>query len=177
MSKHQARNDEKARAAAPPDPDYAGALASARPKVKELLEEYRDNPTGEAGTIVETVMINQIAGEQAREAEMLFLHQERNLSQTLKDDSGRAANRLARQNRRLKSELAKRIDAENHVRQYLEAVVAGAKGRMPSRDEIIEKVSEAIGLTGPLIPRVETGAYADAWNSRVGALGSTEKKN
>jgi len=172
MSKqpNEARHGAKARAAVPPDPDYAGALAAARPKVKELLAEYRDDPTGDAGAIVETLMLNQVAGEPAREAEMVSLHQERDLSHTLRHDSGRAATRLARQNRRLKSELAKRIDSQTHVRQYLEAVVAGvAKGKEPSRDEIIEKISEAIGLRGPCIPRVETGAYADAWNSRVGS--------
>jgi len=113
-------------------------------------------------------MLNQVAGEPAREAEILVLHHERDLYHTLKHDSGRSATRLARQNRRLKSELAKRIDAQTDVRQYLEAVLAGAKGKKePSREEIIEKISAAIGLTGPCIPRVETGAYADAWNSQV----------
>jgi len=177
MSKqpNEARHRGKARAAAPTDPDHGAALAAARPKVKELLQEYRDDPTGDAGAIVETLLLNQVAGEPAREAEMLSWHQEQNLSHTLKHDSGRAATRLARQNRRLKGELAKRIDAQTHVRQYLEAVVAGvAKGKEPSPNEIIEKVSAAIGLRGPLIPRVETGAYADAWNSRVGGFGNTE---
>ncbi len=171
MSKqaNQARHDNKAPAAAPPDPDYAAAVAAARPKVKELLAEYRDDPSGDAGAIVEALVLNQVAGEPAREAEMLHFQQERGLSHTLKHDSGRVANRLARQNRRLKSDLAKSIDAQSHVRQYLEAVAAGGKGKMPSTEEIIEKISEAIGIRGPLIPRVETGAYADAWNSQVGS--------
>src|SRR5271157_2280616 len=161
MSKqaNQARHDNKAPTAAPPDPDYAAAVAAARPKVKELLAEYRDDPKSDAGAIVEALVLNQLAGEPAREAEVLVLHHEH--------DSGRSATRLARQNRRLKSQLAKSNDAQSHVRQYLEAVAAGGKSRMPSREEIIEKISEAMGISGPLIPRVETGAYADAWNSRV----------
>src|SRR5271165_5882084 len=154
------RHDAQTPPAAAPDPDYAAALAAARPKVKELLAEYRDDPNGDAGAIVETLMLNQVAGEPAREAEVLVLHHERDLYDTLKHDSGRSATRLARQNRRLKSQLAKSNDAQSHVRQYLEAVAAGGKSRMPSREEIIEKISEAMGISGPLIPRVETGAYA-----------------
>ncbi len=140
------RHDAQTPPAAAPDPDYAAALAAARPKVKELLAEYRDDPNGDAGAIVETLMLNQVAGEPAREADMLVLHHERDLYHTLKHDSGRSATRLARQNRRLKGELAKRIDAQDHVRQYLEAVVTGAAaGKGPSPEEMIEKISTAMG--------------------------------
>jgi len=178
MSKHQTRHNAKTPAAAPPDPDYGAALAAARPKVKELLAEYRADPTGDAGAIVETLMLNQVAGEPAREAEIQHLQQERDRHHALENHSRRAVT-LARQNRQLKSQLVKQHIAQAYVRQYLEEVKAAARsGKEPSQTEIIEKISTAIGLRGPLIPRVETGAYADAWNSRVGpgkGIGNKER--
>jgi hypothetical protein len=169
MSKHEARHDAKAAAAAaPPDPDYAPAVAAARPKVRELLAEYRDDPTGDAGAIVEALMLNQVAGEPAREAEVLHFHQERDRHRALENNSGRTATRLARRNRQLQRQLVKQDVAQAYVRQYLEEVRAGVvKGKDPSSEEIIKKISTAMGISGPLIPRVETGACADAWNSRV----------
>jgi C4-dicarboxylate-specific signal transduction histidine kinase len=160
--------DAKAPVAAAPTPDYGAAIVAARPKVKELLAEYRADPTGDAGTIVEALLLSQVAGAPARENEILAFQQERNLYRTLEHDSGRSATRLARQNRRLKSELAKRDDAQTHVREYLQAVARAGKGREPTPEEIIEKVSAAIGIRGPVIPRVETGEYAEAWNRAVG---------
>ncbi|HMD96722.1 MAG TPA: hypothetical protein VKM93_05235 [Terriglobia bacterium] len=161
------RHDAQTPPAAAPDPDYAAALAAARPKVKELLAEYRDDPNGDAGAIVETLMLNQVAGEPAREADMLVLHHERDLYQTLKHDSGRSATRLARQNRRLKGEFAKRIDAQDQVRQYLEEVGTAARsGKKLSAQEVYDKISAVIGIGDVVIPRVETGPVADAWNSR-----------
>jgi len=50
---HDAKAQAAGLAAGPPDPDYAAAVAAARPKVKELLAEYRDDPSGDAGAIVE----------------------------------------------------------------------------------------------------------------------------
>jgi hypothetical protein len=153
--------------AAPPEPDYAAALAAARPKVKELLAEYRADPTGDAGAIVETLMLHQVAGEPGREAELQDLQPERERHHALKNDSGRSAT-LARQNRQLRSQLVKQNNAQSYVRQYLEEVKTAARsGREPTQAEIIEKISAAIGLRGPLIPRVETKPFADAWNSRV----------
>jgi hypothetical protein len=65
---------------------------------------------------------------------------------------------------------AKELLAESRDDRNGDAVAAAvAKGKEPSPEEIIEKISAAIGLTGPLIPRVKTGAHADAWNSRVGS--------
>ena len=60
----------------PAAPDYGAAVAAVRPKVKELLAEYQSDPTGDAGSIVEILVLNQLAGEPGREAEVL-LHQER----------------------------------------------------------------------------------------------------
>jgi hypothetical protein len=176
MSKqaNQARHDAEALAAAPPDPDYGAVLATARPKVKELLEEYRADPTGDAGAILESLVLSQVAGESAREAEVVGFQQVRDLYHTLENDSGRSATRLARQNRRLKMELAKGKTAHTNVRQYLEAVKADVrKGKEPNLEEIIEKISTAIGLRGPLIPRVEMDARADAGSSQS-AIGSRQ---
>jgi len=170
MSKqpNNARTDPGTLVTAPPAPDYAAAVAAARPKVKELLAEYLADPTSDAGEIVENLAVAQMAGEPAREAEVLVLYQQRDRHHTLERDLGSTAARVARQNRRLKRELAKRDAAQGHVRQYLEKVGAGRlAGKEPTPEEIIEKVSTAIGLRGPLIPRVETGPYADAWNAQV----------
>jgi len=42
------------------------------------------------------------------------------------------------------------------VCKYLEQVGAAAlKGKEPTPEEIIKKISAAIGVSGPLIPRVE----------------------
>ena len=162
MSKqtNEARNDVNTPATAPPAPDAAAAVAAARPKVKELLAEYLADPTGDAGTIVETLVLAQVAGEPAREDDVLLLHQARDRHHTLVRGAGRTATRLGRQNRRLKCALAKKTAAQDHVREYLEeAGAARAAGKEPSRNEIIEKISAAIGLRRPLIPRVETEPF------------------
>jgi len=159
MSKqpNEARHGAKAPAAARPVPDYGAAVAAARPKVKELLAEYQADPTGDAAAIVETLVLSQVAGESAREAEVLHSHQERDLHHTLVNGAGRNATRLSRQNGRLKRDLARKNIAQAFVRKYLEQVgTAALQGREPTTQEIIEKISTAIGLRGPLIPRVET---------------------
>ena len=149
-------------AAAPPDPDYGAAVAAARPKVKELLAEYRADPTGDAGAIVETLVLSQVASAPAREAEVLPSPQEQDLHHTLVNRAGRIATRLTRQNSRLKKDLATKNLAHSYVRQYLEEVSAAAlKGKEPSMQEMIEKISTAIGIRGPLIPRIETGPPPD----------------
>ena len=169
MSKrpNESSRDAKARATAPPDPDYAAAVAAARPKVKELLAEYQSNPTGDAAGIVEALVLSQMAGQPAREAEVVHSQQERDLCHNLVDNAGRNANRLVRQNHRLKRDLAQKNVVHAYVREYLKEVGAAIlKGHEPTPQEMIEKVSAAIGLRGPLIPRVEKGAPPDFF--RVG---------
>jgi len=157
MSKQPNEAHHEARAATPPDPDYGAAVAAARPKVKELLEEYRADPTGDAAAIVETLVLNQVAGESAREAEVLHSQPDRDLSHTLVGDAGRSGIRLTRQNGRLKRDLARKNMAQAYVRMYLEDLGAAMRsGKEPTTQEIIEKISTAIGLRGPLIERVET---------------------
>jgi len=142
-------------------PDCGAAVAAARPKVKELLAEYQADPTGDAAAIVEILMLNQLAGEPGREAEAI--QQERGRRGTLEGDSGQSSTQLARQNRRLKRDLAKSQAVEATIRQYLEDARAAAPARKePSQAEIIEKISAAIGLRGPLIERVETGPVPHA---------------
>ncbi|MGO9270238.1 MAG: hypothetical protein ACLQOO_08300 [Terriglobia bacterium] len=159
MSNKPSRNRKTPVAAAP---DYGAAVAAARPKVRELLAEYQADPTGDAGSIVEILVLNQLAGEPGREAEVL-LHQERGRRGTLGSDTGQTSTQLARQNRRLKRDLAKSQAVEANVRQYLEKLAAaGPAGREPTQAEIIEKISAAIGLRGPLIERVETGPVPHA---------------
>ena len=158
MSKHpnEARHGAKAPVAAPPDPDYGAAVAAARPKVKELLAEYRADPTGDAATIVEALVLNQVAGAPAREAEVLHSQHDRDLHYDLVSHAGRSATRLTRQNVRLKRDLARKNIAHSYVHKYLEEVGAAVlQGKEPTTQEIIEKISTAIGLRGPLIPRVE----------------------
>jgi len=155
MTEHEVRTNVNPPATAPA-PDYAAAVAAARPKVKELLAEYQANPTGAAGTIVETLVLAHLAGEPAREGDVLLLHQARDRHHTLANDAGRTANRLARQNRRLKKALAKRASAQDQVCQYLEEVrAAKPAGKEPTQAEIIEKISAAIGMGDHVIPRVE----------------------
>jgi hypothetical protein len=153
-SQHEAPHET-----ARPTDDYVAAVVAVRPKVKELLEEYRADPTGDAGAILETLVVNQMAGAKAREAEVLLLHQERGRHHALASDLGRAAKRLERRNRQLQRELAKREAAQNHVREYLEemgaAIASKDKEKELTYERIIEKVSAAIGIGGPLIPRVE----------------------
>src|SRR5208282_4447654 len=98
MSNKSGRDRKTPAAAAP---DYGATMAAVRPKVKELLAEYQSDPTGDAGSIVEILVLNQLAGQPVREAEVLF-HQERGRRGTLGHDSGQSSTRLARQNRRLK---------------------------------------------------------------------------
>jgi hypothetical protein len=165
MSKqpNKARADAKTPVPAPPAPDYAGAVAAARPKVKELLAEYLADPTGDAGTIVESLVLAQMAGEAAREAEVLVLHQQRDRHHALESDLTRAVTRLDRQNRRLKQDLARRNAAQGHVRQYLEEV--GARklaSKEISAEEIYEKISAVIGIGDTVIPRVEKGPVPHA---------------
>jgi hypothetical protein len=161
MSKQEARPHAKALVTEAPDPDIpdvGAAVAAARPKVKQLLAEYQDDPDGDAGAIVEALMLNQLSGEPARAAEALRFHQVQDLYHALEVDSGRSATRLKRRNRHLKGELDKKDLAHAYVRHYLEQVKTAARsGREPTQAEIIEKISTAIGLRGPLVPRVETG--------------------
>jgi len=160
MTKQKARRDRKAPTTALPD--YGAEVAAARPKVQELLAEYRADPSSNAGTILETLVLNQLAGELGREAEAL-VQQERGRRQNLKDDSGRGFAALARQNRRLKRDLARKDGVQATVIQYLEQVGAAARiGREPSREQIIQTISEAIGVRGPLIERVEKGPVPHA---------------
>jgi len=151
--------DAEAPVAVPGDTDAgAAAVDVARPKVKELLAEYQADPTGEAGVIVEALVLAQMAGEPAREADVLLLHQGRDRYRILVRDAGRTATRIDRRNRRLKKALAKRTAGQTQVRQYLEEVPAAVPASQePSTHQIIEKISVAIGLRGPLIPRVEKG--------------------
>ncbi|HMD97430.1 MAG TPA: hypothetical protein VKM93_08915 [Terriglobia bacterium] len=158
MLNHEAHQNEKGPMTPRPAPDYAAAVAAARPKVKELLTEYLANPTGDAGAIVESLVLAHVAGEPAREADVLSLHIERGRYHTLSRDAGRTATRITRQNRRLKRALAKKTAGQENVRHYLEKVVAGKlAGKEPTPEEIIKKISTAMGISGPLIPRVEKG--------------------
>jgi len=162
MSKHEAQQGAKAPAIAPPAPDQGAAVAAARPKVKKLLAEYQANPTGDAATIVEALVLSQMAGESEREAEVLHSQRDRDLSQALQSHAGRTATRLTRQNGRLKRDLAKRKNAEAGVRKYLEEVGAAVvQGKEPTAQEIIEKISAAIGMGDVVIPRVEKKAPPD----------------
>jgi hypothetical protein len=141
-------------------PDYAAAVEAALPKVKELLVQFRLDPTGDAALILETLVLTQMAnaGAQAQEADLLLLQQERGRHTGLKQDAECTATSLTRQNRKLKAELAKKTRTETQVREYLAAAAAAARlGKQLDTNMIIKKISEAIGLGGPLIPRVEKG--------------------
>jgi len=157
------RETERA-SVAMPGADRAAALAAARPKVRELLVEFLANPAGDAGAIVETLLLDQVAGAPAREAEVLEFHQERKDNQALEDATRRTAKRLEGQNRKLKRQLAKKDAIQNQVREYIaQAAKEGRAGReelTPQR--IYDQISAVIGMGESVIPRVEKGPVPHA---------------
>ena len=135
----------------------AAAVAAARPKVKELLQAYRSNPSGGAAEILESLLVSQMAGAAERETQVLLLLEERGIRHGLEDDFGRHAKRLERQNRQLKRDLHERVVTESRVREYLEQAAHARTSQEITHQEIFEKISAVIGVGGPLIPRVEKG--------------------
>ena len=140
-----------------PAGDRAAALAAARPKVRELLAEYLAEPAGDARAILETLLLDQMAGAPAREEEVLEFHSQRDHFETVASSAERRAQRIERRNRRLKRQLDEKEAVEGQVREYLDQARAEGKAGAPelTREHIIRKISEAIGIGGPLIPRVE----------------------
>jgi hypothetical protein len=144
--------------------DYAAALEAARPKAELLLEQYREDPTGPAAELVSLVIVNHLAQEDLRpeEGEIRVLQEERQRRQTAEQQAETLAaerRRLRRQNRKLAAaRVEESLRLQSAGQQLEEARKAAAAGKMPDTMEIIERISAAIGIRGPLIPRVEKTA-------------------
>ncbi len=128
--------------------------------MKELLEQMQSDP--EARALVETFLLSQMVQEdsQQEEAELAALQREKQKREALEEGLEQmvvAQQELESQNRRLRARGAESEIVHQQVREQIkpaEAVVA--ERREPTREEIVRKISEAIGLRGPEKYRVES---------------------
>jgi hypothetical protein len=134
-------------------PNSAPLVEAARPKVKELLEQMQSDP--EARALVETFLLNQMVQEESKqeEVEVTALQRERQKRETLEEGLEQmvaAQQELESNNRRLRACVPDSQLTHQQVQEQTksaEAVVA--ERREPTREEIIEKIADAVGLRGP----------------------------
>jgi len=132
-------------------PDPAPLVQAARPKVQELLEQMQSDP--EARALVESFLLSQMVQEESQqeEGELAALQRERQKREALEEGLEQmvaAQQQLESQHRRLR--VRESEVAHQQVREQTKpAGAVMAQRREPTQQEIVEKISTAIGLRGP----------------------------
>jgi hypothetical protein len=135
-----------------------GSVGAARPKVQELLEQMQSDP--EARALVETFLLSQMVqeGSEQEEGELVALQRERQKREALEEGLEQmvgAQQQLESEHRRLR--VRESEVAHQQVREQIKpAGAVVAQRREPTQQEIVEKISRAIGLGGPEHFRVES---------------------
>jgi hypothetical protein len=134
---------------------------AARPQLHRLLEDYRENPDGDAGQIVNIMLLNQLVSTYSSvpEVDMLKLYEEerkrKELEQRLKKfevDKFKAETHR----RRVDAEVVVMQSKVEKVRKELEQTrKAIQQGQRVDPMDMVRHISSAIGVGGPLEPRVE----------------------
>jgi hypothetical protein len=139
-----------------------GSIESARPKVKELLEQMQSD--AEARALVETYLLSQMVEEESQreEEELAALQKERRKREALEqglEQMVAAQQELERRNRRLRAQVGASELMHQQVQEQVkpaEAAVAWRR-REPTHQEIYQKIRDVMGLAGPMEYRVESG--------------------
>ncbi len=131
-------------------------VAAVRPKVKKLLEQFRAEPSGDAGALLEALLLKGLVEESAEREDLLRLQAERERRVQLEAALQKMMDR-AHQLGRVTERLARRRAAEqNRIKTILTVVEkAAAQGRPFDQAEVVRRISAVIGLEGPLERRVE----------------------
>jgi hypothetical protein len=138
-----------------------GSIESARPKVKELLEQMQSD--AEARALVETYLLSRMVEEESQreEEELAALQKERRKREALEqglEQMVAAQQELERRNRRLRAQMGASELMHQQVREQVKpAEAAVAWRREPTHQEIYQKIREVMGLAGPMEYRVESG--------------------
>ena len=131
-----------------------------RESVSGLLDEFLASPHGSARPILEAWLVAYLASvETRREEEALGVASEsRRHAAAMRQENERLRRqglRVAEDNHRLAAEATRAEMARRALLREFRMIEAGAAAHEITQEEIVRRITAAIGLSGPLVERVE----------------------
>ncbi|HWU40686.1 MAG TPA: hypothetical protein VN203_23815, partial [Candidatus Acidoferrum sp.] len=136
------------------DADPGRLVETARPRVKELLEQMQSDP--EARALVETFLLSQMVQEESQqeEQELAALQRERQKREALEEGLEQmvvAQQELESKNRRLRARVGESEVVHQQVQQQIKPAGAVVAERQELTDqEIFKRISAVIGVGQPM---------------------------
>ncbi len=137
------------------DPIRADIISGIRNKITKLVNAARRDPSSDASQLVEALLLHQMTTMEFREAEVRQVLEEQRKRRELEKKYQSEHRKVLVKEKEL---LLKREQLNAARKAVKEAQTAEKQGRPFDTREVVERISAAIGLTGPPERRVEPRA-------------------